>query len=100
MSGQARVSGRDLSGNPLPWLRADTAEIFVRTSRGVYTGLEEKRRAFVRRHGKLLQKKGLPWRVNHVASLANLFFTEEPVVDYTTAKTSDTVRFSDIFSEC
>ncbi len=28
------------------------------------------------------------------------FFTEEPVVDYTTAKTSDTVRFSDIFSEC
>lgn len=37
-------------------------------------------------------KKG--YHVNHIGSLGCLFFTREPVVDYATAKTSDTSAFT------
>ena len=36
----------------------------------------------------------LPYQVNHVGSIGSLFFTKEKVVDYESAKTSDTVAFA------
>ena len=39
----------------------------------------------------------LPYQVNHVGSLGSLFFTDQPVVDYTSAKTSDTKKFAEYF---
>lgn len=86
-----------LSGNPIAMAAGLTQLKYLYAHPEVYTGLEEKGERLYGGMEKLLQKKGLPWRVNHVASLASLFFTEEPVVDYTTAKTSDTVRFSRYF---
>ena len=42
-------------------------------------------------------EKGLPYHVNHVASLGSLFFTEQEVVDYTSAKSADIKAFSEYF---
>lgn len=36
-------------------------------------------------------------RVNHIGSLGSIFFTNQAVTDYTSAKTSDTGRFADYF---
>ena len=50
---------------------------------------------------KSWQRKNLPYHINHVSSLGSLFFTEQEVVDYTSAKSSDTKAFSEYFKgEC
>ncbi len=46
---------------------------------------------------KSWQEKNLPYHINHVSSLGSLFFTEQEVVDYTSAKSSDTKAFSEYF---
>jgi glutamate-1-semialdehyde 2,1-aminomutase len=50
--------------------------------------------------GELKQLAGqaqIPCQVNHVGSLGCLFFTEQPVYDYASAQTSDTVRYTAYF---
>ena len=46
---------------------------------------------------KILAEKNLPYHINYVSSLGSLFFTEQEVVDYTSAKSSDTKAFSEYF---
>lgn len=86
-----------LSGNPIAMAAGLTQLKYLYAHPEVYTSLEEKGERLYGGMEKILEKKGLPWKVNHVSSLASLFFTEEPVVDYITAKTSDTVQFSKYF---
>lgn len=86
-----------LSGNPIAMAAGLTQLKYLYAHPEVYTSLEEKGEQLYGGMEKILEKKGLPWKVNHVSSLASLFFTEEPVVDYITAKTSDTVQFSKYF---
>ena len=42
-------------------------------------------------------KRGIPITVNYATGLLTVFFTEGPVTDYQTAKTSDTKRFGQFF---
>jgi glutamate-1-semialdehyde 2,1-aminomutase len=42
----------------------------------------------------VLSKAGVSGSVNRVGSMFTLFFTDRDVVDFTTAKTCDTVRFN------
>ncbi len=86
-----------LSGNPIAMAAGLTQLKYLYAHPEVYTSLEEKGERLYGGMEKILEKKGLPWKVNHVSSLASMFFTEEPVVDYITAKTSDTVQFSKYF---
>lgn len=86
-----------LSGNPIAMAAGLTQLKYLYAHPEVYTSLEEKGECLYGGMEKILEKKGLPWKVNHVSSLASMFFTEEPVVDYITAKTSDTVQFSKYF---
>ena len=45
----------------------------------------------------LLEQAGNECTLNHIGSLGSVFFTAQPVVDYASAKTSDTQRFSEYF---
>jgi glutamate-1-semialdehyde 2,1-aminomutase len=45
------------------------------------------------------KSSGLPCQLNRLGSMWTLFFTQTPVVDYETAKTSDTKRFARFFWE-
>ena len=38
---------------------------------------------------------GYPWQVNHIGSIGSLFFTDQNVADYDSAKTSDTKAYAD-----
>ncbi|MCY3976247.1 MAG: glutamate-1-semialdehyde 2,1-aminomutase [Thaumarchaeota archaeon] len=40
----------------------------------------------------------IPHVINHVASMYQIFFTDIPVIDYTTCKTSNTTKFKKLFS--
>ena len=45
----------------------------------------------------LVEQAGVPLSVNHIGSLGSLFFTPGPVVDYASAKQSDTQAFARYF---
>ena len=46
-----------------------------------------------------MKKAGIPYQLNRVGSMFTLFFTEQEVIDYDSAKTSDTKKFSVYFRE-
>lgn len=86
-----------LSGNPIAMAAGLTQLRYLLAHPEIYTELEEKGRKLYGGIEKLLEEKGLSFQMNHVGSLGSLFMTKEPVVDYTSAKTSDTKAFAEYF---
>ena len=62
-----------------------------------YKELEEKGQKLYGGIEEILKEAGSEYHVNHVSSLGSLFFAKEEVVDYTSAKSSDTKAFADYF---
>ena len=86
-----------LSGNPIAMAAGLTQLKYLYEHPEVYMELEKKGEKLYGGMEKILAEKGLPYHVNHVASLGSLFFTEQEVVDYTSAKSADIKAFSEYF---
>lgn len=86
-----------LSGNPIAMAAGLTQLQYLYEHPGLYTELERKGSRLYGGMEAILKEKGLNYRLNHISSLGSLFFTETEVVDYTSAKTSDTKAFAEYF---
>ena len=86
-----------LSGNPIAMAAGLTQLKYLYEHQEVYKELEEKGEKLYDGIEQILKEYKKPYHVNHVSSLGSLFFTENEVVDYTSAKTSDTKAFADYF---
>jgi glutamate-1-semialdehyde 2,1-aminomutase len=86
-----------LSGNPVAMAAGMAQLTYLNEHPEVYTELEQKGEQLYGGMEKICEELSLPWQVNHVSSLGCMFFTNEPVVDYTSAKTSDTEVFAGYF---
>ena len=86
-----------LSGNPIAMAAGLTQLKYLYEHQEIYKDLEEKGLRLYGGMEKILVEKNLPYHINHVSSLGSLFFTEQEVVDYTSAKSSDTKAFSEYF---
>ena len=86
-----------LSGNPIAMAAGLTQLNYLYEHQEIYKDLEEKGKRLYGGMEKILAEKNLPYHINHVSSLGSLFFTEQEVVDYTSAKSSDTKAFSEYF---
>ena len=86
-----------LSGNPIAMAAGLTQLKYLYEHQGIYKDLDEKVKRLFCGMEKILAEKNLPYHINHVSSLGSLFFTEQEVVDYTSAKSSDTKAFSEYF---
>lgn len=86
-----------LSGNPIAMAAGLTQLKYLHAHPEIYKGLEEKGEKLYGGMKKLLKEEGLSYQLSHISSLASLFFTEEEVVDYQSAKTSDTKAFAEYF---
>lgn len=86
-----------LSGNPIAMAAGLTQLKYLYDHQEIYTDLEKKGEKLYKGMEKIVRDKGLPYHLNHIASLGSLFFTEEEVVDYASAKTADTAAFSEYF---
>jgi glutamate-1-semialdehyde 2,1-aminomutase len=85
-----------LSGNPVA-MAAGLKAMELLGRPGTYERLEQLgRRLGDALHGAA-RAAGIPACLNRVGSMLTLFFTAGPVVDYATAKTSDTARFGAFF---
>lgn len=87
-----------LSGNPVA-MAAGLAQIrLLRDTPGFYEKLHEKSDRLFTGMEEILKEAESPYQLNHIGSLGCLFFTEQPVRDYASAKTSDTEAFARYFS--
>ncbi|MBM4346909.1 MAG: aminotransferase class III-fold pyridoxal phosphate-dependent enzyme, partial [Deltaproteobacteria bacterium] len=87
-----------LSGNPMA-MTAGLATLGILKTKKVYKDLEKKTAYLVENINESAEERGVPVTVNHATGLLTVFFTEGPVSDYATAKTSNTKRFAQFFIE-
>jgi glutamate-1-semialdehyde 2,1-aminomutase len=83
-----------LSGNPLAMAAGvATLEHLAKNRETVYRNIEEASRLVAEGVATALAEAGIPVTTNRVGAMWTWFFTDERVVDFTTAATSDTARF-------
>ncbi len=66
---------------------------------GVYDGINTLAKKLVNGLRNALAGAGIPAQVNSIGTLSTIFFTPEPVTDYTGAKRSDTKLYARYFRE-
>ena len=86
-----------LSGNPLAMAAGYALLSILSRQRSVYAKLEERGMQLESGIRDTLRRLGLGYQLNRVGSMFTLFFTERMVVDYDTAKSSDTTMFRKYF---
>lgn len=86
-----------LSGNPVAMAAGITQLTILKEHPEIYTKLNQMGDWFYGNLKKQVEQAGVPCQVNHIGSLGCLFFTEHPVTDYESAKTSDTAQYADYF---
>jgi len=87
-----------LAGNPLA-MRAGIAALQQLTKPGLYEKMTELAQRLVLGLRAELADARIPAQINALGSLATVFFTPEPVKNYTDAKRSDTKRYARFFRE-
>jgi glutamate-1-semialdehyde 2,1-aminomutase len=86
-----------LSGNPIAMAAGLEMLHYLDAHPEVYQQLEKIGEALVGGFRHTLEKFNLGYTINHIGSMYSLFFTNEEVTDFTSAKTSDTVKFGKYF---
>ncbi len=83
-----------LSGNPLAMAAGvATLAYLASNKKAVYGNIDEASRTIAEGVGAVLRKAGIAITTNRVGAMWTWFFTNERVVDFATAATSDTARF-------
>jgi glutamate-1-semialdehyde 2,1-aminomutase len=85
-----------LSGNPLA-VAAGRAMLQRLRNAPPYEYLEAQTTFLAESLREAAQETGIPVTVNQVGSMFTVFFTDQPVTDYASAKTADTARFARFF---
>lgn len=88
-----------LSGNPVAMAAGISQLTILKEHPEIYTNLKELGDYFRFGVQQILQEKKLPYQIVGEGSLSCLYFTKEPVVDYTSAKTADTEAFASYFKQ-
>ncbi|GAB4297727.1 MAG: glutamate-1-semialdehyde 2,1-aminomutase [Ignavibacteriaceae bacterium] len=88
-----------LSGNPLAMAAGFAALNFIKENRNIYDILEKKASVLESGFKKNLKDAEKKYTINRAGSMMCMFFTEEEVVDFNSAFTSDTELYSKYFHE-
>jgi glutamate-1-semialdehyde 2,1-aminomutase len=86
-----------LSGNPLAMAAGLAMLKHLNSNSDVYASINKIAKALVDGLTKQISQTGLNFTINHVGSMFTLFFTPTHVIDFDTAKTSDTKKFATYF---
>jgi glutamate-1-semialdehyde 2,1-aminomutase len=87
-----------LAGNPLA-MSAGIAALKQLSAPGLYKRVNENAERLVAGLREAITETKVPAQVNASHSLGTIFFTDQPVRDYTEAKRSDTKRYARFFRE-
>ncbi|WP_162426551.1 glutamate-1-semialdehyde 2,1-aminomutase [Pontibacter pudoricolor] len=88
-----------LSGNPIAMSAGMAMLNYLKDNPQVYTQLDETTGRMISGMQNNMQQLGLNYTINRVGSMFTIFFTDQPVTDFDSAKTSDTALFGRYFNE-
>ncbi|CAN5445485.1 glutamate-1-semialdehyde 2,1-aminomutase [soil metagenome] len=88
-----------LSGNPIAMAAGIAMLSQLNNDQEIYNSLEKITSKIVNGFKKNLVKLDLNYSVNHIGSMFSIFFTDQEVYDFDSAKTSDTKKFASYFQE-
>lgn len=86
-----------LSGNPLAMAAGKALLTYLKENPSVYTNINQSGASLAEGLREQIKEFGIKGSVNQIGSMFTLFFTDEHVVDYDTAKKSDTKLFGNYF---
>lgn len=81
------------SGNPVSVAAGLATLRILHSTKGFYSDLEKQCKELVKSVERVAEELGVKMQVNHVASMFQMFFAENSVYDYGSAKTADSKRF-------
>jgi glutamate-1-semialdehyde 2,1-aminomutase len=87
-----------LAGNPLA-MSAGIAALKQLTKPGLYEQVARLAKQLVSGLQAALSDAGIPVQINAAGGLSTIFFTSDPIRNYTEAKRSDTKRYAQLFRE-
>lgn len=94
--GQVYQAGT-LSGNPLAMIAGLTTLTTLKNHPSIYQELDGKTEYLEKDMRAVLERKGLPYRINRMGSMISLHFTGEDVVDFASAARADIPKFNKLF---
>src|SRR6202008_3343807 len=86
-----------LSGNPLAMAAGYEMLSMLSKNKTLYKTLEQRSQMLEAGIHENMKKLGVSWTFNRAGSMFTLFFTNTPVTNWDTAKTSDTSMFASYF---
>ena len=86
-----------LSGNPIAMAAGQAMLTYLNEHPEVYSQLAQTTTQIVQGMRENLNELGLHYTINHIGSMYSIFFTDQEVVDFETAKRSDTALFGRYF---
>ncbi|MDI6752403.1 MAG: hypothetical protein QME07_06100, partial [bacterium] len=86
-----------LSGNPVAMAAGLATVKVLAEDKGIYRDLEEKAKMLSEGIRDNARRSGVQIFSTQIGSMLGIFFTKESVIDYKTAKTSDTSAYSKFF---
>ena len=86
-----------LSGNPIAMSAGFAMLSHLKQNPSVFTSLDEKTTYLKKGLEERLKNAELPFQINQLGSMMSLHFTNEPVIDFTTAKKGDNEYFKRYF---
>lgn len=86
-----------LSGNPIAMAAGLAMLNYLNEHAEVYSRLEEAGTKLATGFKNSMEKLGLNYTLNQIGSMYTLFFTEQPVTDFPSAKSSDLILFGKYF---
>jgi glutamate-1-semialdehyde 2,1-aminomutase len=85
-----------LSGNPLA-VTAGLTTLRLLRDESIYKLIDERAARLISAMSEAASEVGVPTRANRIGSMFTTFFTDHEVVDWESAKTSDTAQFARFF---
>ena len=87
-----------LSGNPLAVAAGlEQLTMLEEVRETLYPQMDQQMQYLAQSAKDTAERLGIPHQINRIGSLMTLFFTDAEVVDFATAKTSDTARYGAFF---
>ncbi len=86
-----------LSGNPISVASGIAVLKTLSSDISIYDRLSELRAYFTYNISQMLSDKGIAHKINEISSMFTIFFTDKEVIDFKSAKTSDTNMFGKFF---
>jgi glutamate-1-semialdehyde 2,1-aminomutase len=86
-----------LSGNPIAMAAGYAMLNHLKSNSDIYDSLSKKTKYLKKGVEQVLLKSNIPFQINSIGSMISVHFTDDPVIDFETAKSGDNIHFKNYF---